>query len=310
MPADGVHLAALADARPDAFGSTRFGATRLMNAARVGALFIDLPYYERFWLTLAAHLAGTSLSWTKWGSRFHELAPITFGTTLLQRSRVLMQTQSTRDEGLWLEAFALGYFCHAAIDRKMHPLVNRLAAKRPEGRIRAHQEVEKLQSILFHRERFGREMLGQAELADYMVIDASPLWRSAVLFDCLRSSTAHVLGKAVTRKQLERWSDGYITYVRLMCSFLGRRAATEEQLSNERQGVYDAVHFPKRFDDAVAYSRRCMEAAAIVSQGGEARALHRTLPEGTLDGLDDETPEPPKAPPRRRKGALTSVPRR
>jgi hypothetical protein len=285
MPADAIHLAALADASKSA---------PVTAPMRLGALFIDLPYYERFWVTLAAHLAGTSLSWSRWGQRFHEQAPVALAVALLEQALSLKGHRHTRKDGVWLEAFALGYVCHAAIDRKLHPLVNRLAAKRPGSRVRAHQEVEKLQSILFHRERFGRELLGRRELFDYLAVDASPLWRSWVRFGALRRSTSQVLGRAVSRRQLERWNDGYRTYAKLMCSAVGKRAATEEQLEHARPTVYTGAAFPKRYEDAVVYARHCMDAAAEVADSGNARALQRVLPEGTLDGLDDAPHEAPR----------------
>lgn len=289
MPADAIHLAALNDVVEQRRGL--FGAAPELQAARLGAVFVDLPYYERIALTLAAHVFGRHVSWSDWGHRFHTERPIAFGEAILDEARALRAEPGTRRHGDWLAAFALGAVCHAAVDRALHPLINRLAAARPGGRplSREHQEVEKLQSILFHRERFGRELLGRPELVPYMAVDGRPLTDEPVLEAALFRASAQVYGAGLGRDALRRWLSGYGAYVRLMASPVGPRVVSDGVLEQEREPTYLAPRFEDRFATAVTFAARCVDGAAARLAGGPnaATALSAVLPEGTLDPLDE-----------------------
>lgn len=288
MPADAIHLAALCDLRDS--GRWPSAAAPPWEAARLGAVFVDLPYYERIGLTLAAHVLGRHVSWSDWGHRFHTERPVAFASALLAEARGLRSAAATRAAGDWLAAFTLGAVCHAAVDRALHPLINRLASTRAAGRplSREHQEVEKLQSILFHRERFGRELLGKPELVPYMTVDATPLVREPVLEGALFRASAQTYGTPLEAQAVDRWTRGYQAYVRLMAGALGPHVVSEGVLEEARPGVYQGPSFERRFQEAVAFAARCVDAAAReLEEGGRSAGLDATLPEGTLDPLDE-----------------------
>ncbi len=289
MPADAIHLAALEDLGPAA--APHWPAEASWQAARLGAVFIDLPGYERFTLTLLAHLAGRELSWSDWGHRFHAEKPVAFIEALLAEARALREAKATRAQADWLAAFALGVLCHAAIDRALHPLINRLAAARTSGRplVREHQEVEKLQSILFHRVRFGRELRGTQALLGYVGVDGTPLLREPTLEAALFRATAQTYGVGLERGTLARWLDGFGSYVRVLAGPLGTLAVTEDTLERERPAVYQAPDFERRFHVAVGFAARCVGAGASLLDTSHpaADALTRVLPEGTLDPVED-----------------------
>src|SRR5262249_12246285 len=128
-------------------------------AARLGAVFVDLPYFDRFaWAVLryALHLPPQA---SRFGDLFHHRAPIALGRAFGEAAVCLSQQRETADSGALLFALAVGYISHAAVDTSMHPMVNRVAKERAAAQRddpnRQHQEVEKFQSILFHERRFG-----------------------------------------------------------------------------------------------------------------------------------------------------------
>ena len=113
MPAEGVHFSALADSGLSS------------GAARVGAIFVDLPYFERFPLALLRYVLEWGPAASRWGDTTHHKAPIAVGRGLMEEAKKL-----GGEDGAWLHELALGYISHAAVDRSMHPHVNALASAR------------------------------------------------------------------------------------------------------------------------------------------------------------------------------------
>lgn len=276
MPAEGVHFSALDDS---GFATTHPGALRL------GAVFVDLPYFERFPRAVLRYLLERPPAASRWGDVTHHRAPIAVGRGLVEEAQRL-----GGDEGAWLRALALGYICHAAVDRTVHPHVNALAARRAERLgdtpARQHLEIEKYQSILFHDARLGFEVMGTRALYEHCRVDAAPLWRPGRVGDAVQRVLLAAWGEAPTRETLRGWSRGYAQYVTLISSPLGRRIAPRAEKERVRDEVFEG--FAAQFAQAVAQSKRWLHAldayARDATFDASARAeLERVMPEGTID---------------------------
>jgi hypothetical protein len=294
MPAEAIHLSALSDCLAGARDPIRrMVPPSLVGAARVGALLVDLPYFDRFAAGLVRYVVGLPQATpSRWGDVLHGRAPILLGVRLGEAGVALARQKPTAEAGQYLGALALGYISHAALDTAIHPLVNRLAAQRALalGDTLAHQhtEVEKFHSILFHEQRNGVDFMGTEGAAAHNRVDFSPLVAAGPVRDALHRAMTQVLGEVPTRADFLRWTRGYALYLRALASWIGKRVAPPAAKERERPAVFDAVGFPRRFEDAVGRSRRWMELlAAYLTDGAcdaPARAaLFREIPEQTLD---------------------------
>ena len=273
MPAEGVHFSALRDSGLSG------------DAARLGAVFVDLPYFERFPLAVLRYLLDAGPLPSRWGDVTHRRAPIAVGRGLMEQA-----VRLGGEAGAWLEAFALGYISHAAVDRSMHPWVNSLALERAQRLDdtleRQHQEVEKFQSIIFHDGRLGFEVMGTGALYAHCTVDAAPLWTPGPVREAVQRVLSEAWGEAPAPALLRGWARGYAQYVTLIASPLGRRVAPREEKEVARAELFQG--FEGRFDAAVAQSKRWISALKAYGRDGafdaSARAaLERELPEGTID---------------------------
>ncbi len=261
MPAEAVHLTALARSIAEAPPALKGLLERNLDAARLGAVFVDLPYFVRFPVQAVLFALKLRLSASPWGDRFHVDAPQRVGIALLQQVRAAPHAQQEA-----FTAFALGYFSHLAVDTALHPLVNRLAARQVEreGRNLAfwHREVEKFQSILFHEELNGFDFMGNPAIARYISVPTrqldEPAWRA-----WLDAALSAVLGIAPTSKEWTSFARGYEQYVRLLASFVGARVAPPDAKRRGRPLFYDTaeLHFRDEFERAVGVSNRFVQAA-------------------------------------------------
>lgn len=294
MPAEAVHLSALADTLSDASIAVKRitdGPERL-SATRLGAVMVDLPYFDEFALAVLNFLRKRAQKHSPWGDIFHHGTPISVGRRLGERAVALGRSAATKDTGAILQALALGYMCHAAVDTAMHPMVNRLARARQQthggAHSRQHQEVEKFQSILFHEQRFGFDFMGSLHLYRYISVEGSLLGRASLLQSAVREVLHAEHQHSPSAEELRRWVRGYRTYTLLLASPLGKTIAPRADKERERAPLFDDLAFPRLFAEAVAQSRRWVAAFTDYLVDGSfddsARAaLAKIIPEGTID---------------------------
>src|SRR5689334_5554993 len=74
MPAEGIHLTALREATAAAAlaPATRKRLVRHEDAARLGAILVDLPYFHGFTGEVLRYLAGMPAKPSPWGATLHE----------------------------------------------------------------------------------------------------------------------------------------------------------------------------------------------------------------------------------------------
>lgn len=289
MPAEAVHLSALADSLP---GSPAEALLRRHEAqARLGAVFVDLPYFDRFALGVLRYLLRRPVAASPFGAAFHVERPVGLGKALLRRAAALRTRREGREAGDRILALGLGYFSHLAVDTAVHPLVNRLARARAarlrDRHERQHTEVEKFQSILFHEERLGFDFMGRPELSAYIRVEAAALLGDEALRAAAEGAVREVLGRPLGAALLRRWLRGYGQYRLLISSPAGKTILPPRNKEAVRHEAYVACRFPDEFTAAVGRSRRYIEAAyAFCEAGGGAAAeaaLDAAAPEGPID---------------------------
>lgn len=307
MPAEAVHLSALHDSLAVAPAAVRAALAEPMQlqAARLGALFVDMPYFEGFAWSMLRYLLRRPPKYGGWGDVFHNRAPIAVGRALGEEGARLARSAATREAGELLTAISLGYISHAAVDTALHPMINGLAAQRAaalgDAPARQHQEVEKFQSILFHQQRFGFDFMGTETLRTYIAMNPRLLGRvwgedSGALGAAVDAALLSILGDAPGRVRFRRWTAGYAQYVWTIASPVGKTIAPPAEKERERPQVFDGLDFPGRFARAVQQSLRWMTTLHAYLADGvfdeRARAaLHAEIPEGTIDP-PGEAPSP------------------
>jgi hypothetical protein len=294
MPAEAIHLSALHDtlAQGAAASSAWVAAPALREAARSGAIFVDLPYFESFGRALVHYVLKRPQRPSPWGDRFHNERPIAVGRALAEAALPLLHTRTSRADGEYVAALAIGYISHAAIDTAMHPQINAMAHERSRrlGRTpgEQHHEVEKFQSILFHEQRFGFDFMGTAVLRQHIDVDLGPLRRPGPVASAVGAALQRCLGEAPGLDRFRNWTSGYRTYVRILSSPLGKIIAPPAAKERARPELFDGVQFPARFADALGQSRRWVEVMCRYLQDGRAdesaqAEFARAIPEGSID---------------------------
>jgi hypothetical protein len=291
MPAEGIHLTSLREAcaGPAVSPAARRCATRWEDAARMGAVMLDLPYFDRYAEEVARYVIRASPRPSAWGAEVHERAAVAMLGAALDRAR------SERSDRL--AAVALGLASHASIDRQLHPLVNALARAHPGGRDHdaAHREVEKFHSICFHEAYFGRDRMGTAGIVRLVQVPFGELLGDATIARALEACFG-VLERPPTFAALARMARGYEQHAWLIGSPVGRRIAPEADKERARplflEGRWGT--FAGVLQAAIDRSTAVLDLAWAVYEAAEAdapaarAALEAALPLGTIDPLREE----------------------
>ncbi len=287
MPAEAIHLTSLGEGL--ALASLPSGARRILarsaHAARLGALFVDLPYFDAFERELVRYVARRPPRASPWGSRTHEHA-VKILRAVVARAAAL-PAGLRRDEA---RAFALGLASHLAIDQAAHPLVNWLAEKdvaTSGGKLTqamAHREVEKFQSICFHEAYFGADMMGTTILASHLDVRGMERLEESAGASVGLAAMRDVLGGAPSPRELGRWGRSYMRYTRILASPIGKTIAPPKAKDAARPrylegtwGTFDAI-----LERAIARSAPVLE-GVWATLDEPSTPLRLALDEGTID---------------------------
>lgn len=145
---------------------------------RLGAVFPDLPFYTNivammlnYWLEMPAE--NCPLGW-----QMHRYNPQLFAWHFLASTK----REHILDEKKRL-ALLGGFFSHVALDLEIHPLVNWISRRDAQNNggheSHHHRLVEKYQSLFFHRDFEGRDILGRSRffLERAYVTEKPPFFR-------------------------------------------------------------------------------------------------------------------------------------
>ncbi len=291
MPAEAIHLSAFADSLVDSDAEATLRAKPLFELARLGALTIDFPYFERFPLAVLRYLLARPLAVSSWGDLFHKERPVSIGKNLLFTAKHLSGNKSTRDDAQRVLALGLGFLSHIAVDSSLHPMVNRLARERGarlgELAARQHNEVEKYQSVLFHEERLGFDFMGTDALRKHIAVEAQALHKDRALCAAFTFAVQNALHKPLAPNALRAWTKGYQQFVALVSSPAGKLLAPEPMKREVREELYRGASFDFSADyaQAVSRSRAVLNASLALYQDGRAKeaAFDALVPEGSID---------------------------
>lgn len=291
MPVEAIHLSALADSLVGSDAAHALDSKKLAQLARLGALIIDFPYFERFPLGVLRYLLERPLAVSPWGDLFHHQRPVTIGRHLILTAQKLSRNADSVDASQRVLALGLGYLSHVAVDASLHPMVNRLAAQRAarlhELPARQHSEVEKFQSVLFHEARLGFDFMGTRALRDHIAVDAHALHTDRALRAAFIFAVENALHKPLEPALIRAWARGYQQYVALVSSPAGKLIVPNKLKAEVREEVYagERFSFAAHYAQAVTHSRAVLNAACALYHGGRSAelAFDDLLPEGSID---------------------------
>jgi hypothetical protein len=200
------------------------------------------------------------------------------------------QRQGRRQQAERVLALLLGFVSHMAVDRSLHPLVNRMARERAQrlGRdvLHHHTEVEKFHSVLFHEERLGFDFMGRRELRAHIEVDADAVHRDADLRVAYAAALTACCGESASGELLRQWARGYQQYVWLVSSPVGKRIVPDAKKREVRGELYRGAFgsFVDAYAEAVGRSRDAIDATLVAFAAVDSAAsLVRALPEGPID---------------------------
>ncbi len=280
MPAEGIHLSALADTVVGADSEIARLLDHERAAARLGAILVDFPYFDRFPMRTLYFAMKRPFPSSSWGDRLHQEAPARVGLELLRCARAV--EGFARPAAL---AMALGYLSHAAVDTAIHPLVNRLARVRAKKNGTAplveHMDVEKFQSVLFHEKRMGRDLMGSPEIRGFIELDTALFLRA--LHPIVDQAFLNVFGANPSATTWRSWMRGYRQYSWVLGSPIGRLPAPDTDKAREKPALYDEVDFESEFKVAVVRSRAYVTAGMLFVEEDNAERYFASVPEGSID---------------------------
>jgi len=199
------------------------------GARRLGAVFVDLPYFTGFPLQVVRHFLGNLSLTDPWGHVFHTRGVGRLALALVEgiRRRHLLD----REDGASSVAFLGGYLSHHAMDRLIHPIVQRHvreAIGERGGSVDVHHtEAEKYQNLFFHQELLGIDIMGSAYPRE---VTASfpgaspwaPRWPESLAV-VVESAIVEVHARAPSRRLIDGWLRWTSWYGRLLSGRQGWR---------------------------------------------------------------------------------------
>jgi hypothetical protein len=291
VPALLLHLAAveaLASA-PDLLSPPLARALREdLEYARLGTALLDLPRYQGVRGGLQLLLPGRAP--TEFAHLFHTRAPVAMGLKFAEL--VANGALVGREPGL---AFACGYFCHLALDRVLGPVATRLAERHrgmQEPLEEARHRVEWTQALFYLEHRYGRSLLGSAEIRERFRMGKRRLPTAGVgrgLYELIRLGSEEALQAAPEKKQVDAWVRGaFLHGVVLSTPLAGASKNLMTKLSRRELFQGEDVDVPALMDEALAAARKVLERLhAFISRGlFSRRARERFMvdfPEGGLE---------------------------
>jgi hypothetical protein len=236
--------------------------------ARLGAMVHDLPYYGNMLVAAVRYGIDRPAPWNPWGKQVHSeggAAPV------FARLCARVAAPSPLDDEA-RRAFLAGVASHIALDTAMHDLV-RFCARREMATAGDgtedvyHNRAEKYQSLFFHLDLRGRDILGCREWLDRTRLSpgASMLWRrhEPALTDLWLGALADHYGRCPTIQEWTSWLRNFVHFGWLTCGYLARRNGRRTATDDRRRIYYsnDLFHVPDHIDAAARLTSRMVTLA-------------------------------------------------
>jgi len=257
------------------------GFHRAVEQARwaysLGALLVDLPLFEGFWLKVALFLVHRPYPESHWGTVTHTKGSASLAAALLRQAH-----GQHRQE---LLAVVAGLLTHIAFDRSMHPPVEDAVGKhrRPdETWAQLHEAIENYQSLVWHRRQFDCDGMGTPLLKSAIKVSPDP--RSNRLPDWLSAAFLASLGEAYgaepSARELRGWSAGICGYRDLLSTRVGQIGVRSSDRFGEERPWVAEVELETAFQRGISLSADYLETAAAAE--GQTAAFVEAIGDGGL----------------------------
>jgi hypothetical protein len=242
--------------------------------AHFGAMAFDLPYYGNMAVMAIRYGLNRPAEFRAWGKRIHDdggAVPIYVRLC----ARCAQETDLEEDER---HAFLAGVASHLALDVAQHDLVH-FIARREAARGRGdesfhHRYAEKFQSMFFHLDHVGRDLIGSREWLELTKLTpgASMLRRryepqvAAFWLGALRNH----YGDAPSESLFASWLRNFVHFGWLTSGYLAARNTRLYSTAENRRVYYsnDLFHFPDHMDAATRLAQRILTLTAEYLDAG------------------------------------------
>jgi hypothetical protein len=256
---------------------------RQWSFALLGAVLVDLPYFEGFLGRVVDDLLGREDRGCPWGDRLHRQGAVALAEALLLEAQ-----QSEAHDAL--VALALGHLTHVRLDVATHPLVNRLVAASPAtmrpGAL--HRTIETVQVELWHRRIHGGRLFGSGHAHGLLAQPAEKLGQGPV-GEAVARAFRRVFGLAPTPGLWSQWSFGLKLYALAVAGPAGALHVRASALRDgERWVRARGIDFDATVEDAIAGMTTDMIDAFAIAQSirEHPERFRARFPEQDLDCLE------------------------
>ncbi|MFH1131626.1 MAG: zinc dependent phospholipase C family protein [Pseudomonadota bacterium] len=267
------------------------------GAFLLGSVLCDLAYHSRFWRQCVKHVIRRPYLESHWGDLMHKRGTGTLAYALLAESAKRKCGKKIRGE---LISLAAGYLSHHAVDGTVHPAIVREVEQRQKhsnlASIVLHSEIERYQSLFFHLDLLGYDIMGSSYPRDLVKkMDGSGFFKPRLaghLWQAFEAAMIETHGCAPSLSEMNDWLRGVFSYGYLVSSPVGRwfeglKGNIEEVRRNRFLGPKVDMFTPLKqaMDKTLEYWQAAEDLllADPKEKGGREEFLHR-VPNLPLDG--------------------------
>jgi hypothetical protein len=244
--------------------------------AKLGAVLVDLPFYTNILPMMLGYWLEMPGEKCPFAQQMHRHHPDLFAWHVL--------TESHRDHLLSRSqrlAIMAGFFSHVALDLEIHPLVNWCARRDVilHGGNESHQHrlTEKYQSLFFHRETQGEDIVGSTRLftEKTQIVDFPTFFRLDIDRPVVRWVTDLLGGfyheSAPSMRQFAGWIRAFRHFAFSICLPMARKNSNRLGNETNRQLYFEneTFSFMEYFDRAYRRSVTLLNQAYDLFASGE-----------------------------------------
>lgn len=261
-----------ADAAPDP--AARAAALCHPYDYALGAVLIDLPYYDRLWRTALVLATRRPLRHHPLGGALHRRSPASLCLALLEAAR----TEAER-------AVGLGCLTHLAVDLVFHPEIDRRVRETPGGAADpdgTHKRIENEIDLHCHYDLLGTSGVGTGYARSALALSPASDWTALA-----RRAISGIHGEAPSAEALASWRAELALFG--VASSLGATPWTRTLPADDPELLERSIALA---DEAIARSARYLAAGHSYAEGRIDRAGFFALV-ADRSALDGGPAEPP-----------------
>jgi hypothetical protein len=227
--------------------------TQFMDDYRLGSVLVDLPYFEKLWLSGLRSLAGLDMHYNVWGTLLHRRSPSHLAKAFFDKAK----------DGA-SRSLSLGLLTHLAVDLVFHEEIDQRVMAHADGTVSLdteHKRVEDQMDLHVFCHLLGHSGIGTPYAREKLALAPGANWTSQ-----FSEAVTEIHGISPSKKVLEQWLRGLRLYG-YACS--SKRAPWVTALPD---------HNPELQKTSIQLANRAL---SLASQYIEAGAKYST---GTIDG--------------------------